>query len=131
MIRCKNFGDFTFSRAIAAHTNSSNPCTNTLEFCTACPLDPVPTVHFTYPGGDPENPKGMLHHWRTKHPGLELHAKLGAAITISDAERDGAMTIGKTPPKPRTGKKKKDAKNKKWKAAAESRELLQRLGRLR
>jgi len=60
MIRCKNFGVFTFSRAIVAHTNSSNPCTNTLEFCTACPLEPVPTVHFTYSGGDVENPKGML-----------------------------------------------------------------------
>ena len=113
---------FTFSRAIAAHTNSSNPCTNTLEFCTACPLEPVPTVHFTYSGGDVENPKGMLHHWRTKHSG-DPHANLQKATTISDAERDGVMAVGKTPPKPR---KKKGAgvaadnskKEKKPKAAA-------------
>ena len=29
MIRCKNFGEFTFSRAIASHTSTSKPCTST------------------------------------------------------------------------------------------------------
>ena len=93
-IRCKHFGEFTFSRAIAAHTNS----TNTLEFCTACSRDPVPTVHYTLAGGDEKNPKGMLHHWRTKHPTLEIPAELKAKVTLADKERKGILGVGKAPP---------------------------------
>ena len=68
-------------------------------FCPACPLKPVLTVHYTYAGGDASNPKGMLHHWRTKHPGLEFPAEL--EHTVTPLERESVCKMGKEPPKKR------------------------------
>jgi hypothetical protein len=68
-------------------------------FCPACPLKPVPTVHYTYAGGDASNPKGMVHHWRTKHPGLEFPSELVPSITRS--EQESVDRVGKEPPKKR------------------------------
>ena len=99
-IRCMHFGECSFSLAIAKHTNSGNPCTNTLVFCPACPTEPVPTVHYTYAGGDASNPKGILHHWSTKHSGLEMPAELRKSITAE--EHANVLKIGKGPPKKRT-----------------------------
>ena len=58
----------------------------------------VPTVHYTLAGGDENNPKGMLHHWRTKHPTLEIPAELKAKVTLADKERKGILGVGKAPP---------------------------------
>jgi hypothetical protein len=88
-IRCMHFGKSRFSLAIA----------NTLMFCPACPLKPVPTVHYTDAGGDTSNLKGMLQHWHTKHPGLEFPAEL--KHTITPLERESDCKVGKDPPKKR------------------------------
>ena len=58
----------------------------------------MPTVHYTLAGGDENNPKGMLHHWRTKHPTLEIPAELKAKVTLADKERKGILGVGKAPP---------------------------------
>jgi hypothetical protein len=103
-IRCNNFGEFTFSRAVQSHINSENPCTNTLEFCPRCPRDPVPKVFWTYRGGDDANPKGMLHHFRTKHNGIEMGDELLASTKPSDAECAAVRKDGQEPPKKRNTK---------------------------
>ena len=107
-IRCKNFGEFTFSLAVAKHTCPSNPCTNHLEFCPACPREPVPTVHWTHPGGDEANPKGMAAHWAQHHPEKEMPAELKEKVTLSEKERNGIIKHGKEPPKKRKRKAQKE-----------------------
>ena len=109
-IRCKNFGEFTFSLAVAKHVNSRNPCTNTLEFCTACPSEPVPTVYFTYDGGDEaNNPKGLRYHYSTKHTALELPTRRNQGT--SEDERADVLRVGKDPPKKRASKKRSATSN--------------------
>ena len=41
-VACKVVGNFSFSLAVQAHVNTSNPSTNTLLRCLACAIHPNP-----------------------------------------------------------------------------------------
>ncbi len=67
-VRCVNAGPHSFPLKVKAHVNKVNPATNTLVQCPFCPVKPLPTVHWSYPGPNPMNPKGMAAHLKNKHP---------------------------------------------------------------
>lgn len=99
-VKCANFGDFSFSLATAAHFNSTNPCTNSLAFCAACPTSPVPVVHWLYEGAEGRS-TGMRLHWETRHPNMVLPDIVKG---ISEEERKKVVKMGATPPAKRVSK---------------------------
>ena len=64
----------------------------------------MPKVFWTYRGGDEANPKGMLHHFHTKHNGVDMDAVLFASTKISETECSSVRKVGKYPPKKRIPK---------------------------
>jgi len=81
--------------------NQSSPSTNTLVVCPFCPERPIPVVHWSYPGPDPDKPMGMAAHLKKRHPMREVPPDLKSKITISLEERELVLRAGKEPPKQR------------------------------
>ena len=109
VVHCKVAGQFTSSLKVAGHFNKGNPCTNTLLQCPACPEKPVPTFFWRYAGRDPSKPKGMLAHWRLKHPQLSMPEALKGQLNISSQEQEEVLKVGKAPPKQRRPRTKAGA----------------------
>ena len=55
-------------------------------------------------GNDGANPKGMLHHFRTKHNGVEMDAVLFASTKINETECSSVRKVGQYTPKKRIRK---------------------------
>ena len=100
-VRCVNAGPHSFPLKVKAHVNKVNPATNTLVQCPFCPIKPLPTVHWSYPGPDPMNPKGMAAHLKNKHPLREIPTELKKQIEITKDEQELVIKAGKEPPTPR------------------------------
>lgn len=100
-VRCVQHGPQSFSLKVRAHMNQSSPSTNTLVVCPFCPERPIPVVHWSYPGPDPDKPMGMAAHLKKRHPMREVPPDLKSKITISLEERELVLRAGKEPPKQR------------------------------
>ena len=94
-VRCVHHGEQAFSLKIRAHVNQSNPSTSTLAQCPFCPEKPIPTVHWSYAGPNPENPMGLAAHLKKVHPQREVPPELKGKTSISDEERNLVLRAGK------------------------------------
>jgi hypothetical protein len=97
VVMCRVFGKQTFSIARAKTVSVSNPSTNTLIMCPACPKIPSPTYHWKY--------NGMRYHWDLKHQAITMPPDLESSLEITAKEREGVKRGGAKPKKRRKRKR--------------------------
>lgn len=87
VVDCKRHGQMEFSVKTTSKSVTSNPCTNHVVRCPACPSKPIPSAFWSYAGYNPESPYGMTRHWKQAHTNMVMPEDPKAKIAPADGER--------------------------------------------